>query len=543
MPEDDVAEAMVLLMEKAKLVVEGAGAVGVAALLGGQTAAATSGTTCVVLSGGNVDAGLLASVARRHETEAGRRLVVFSRVPDRPGSLARLLALVGEAGANLVDVEHLREGVDLHVRETGVQLVLETRGRDHAARRAAGRARRGLRGPGGALSGRRAAAVGAIVAVVAAVVAGVLLLTGGGDDDPVPRAPAPPARVPAPEPERAPPQPEAPAIGVSVNWLFNGDTYTPAQVEAQLDAMQADGVKLARTDAFWSVAEPEPPAGGVHRYDWGYADRVAGSLARHGVRWLPIISYSALWAASLPDNDKAPPFTPDDYAAYAGAFAERYGRDGRFWAEHPELPATPATAIEIWNEPDNSDFWAPAPNPAGYIDLYLRARTAIRAADPRARVLIGGLTGAPTFLPQLLAARPDARGQIDGVAVHTYSPEPLGALAETRDARRTLVTLGMADVPLWVTEFGWVSRPRNSDKYAAPAKRAAHIAGTTSALVRSDCGVEGVVLYAWITPRRNPRAEGDWYGLRARDGGPDREQPRVRRGHRGGRPPARGARR
>jgi threonine dehydratase len=132
-PEDDVAEAMVLLMEKAKLVVEGGGAVGVAALLGGQTAAATSGTTCVVLSGGNVDAGLLASVARRHESEAGRRLVVFSRVPDRPGSLARLLALVGEAGANLVDVEHLREGVDLHVRETGVQLVLETRGRDHAA--------------------------------------------------------------------------------------------------------------------------------------------------------------------------------------------------------------------------------------------------------------------------------------------------------------------------------------------------------------------------------------------------------------------------
>jgi threonine dehydratase len=131
-PEDDVAEAMVLLMEKAKLVVEGAGAVGVAALLGGQASAAPRGTTVVVLSGGNVDAGLLASIARRHETEAGRRLVLFTRVPDRPGSLARLLSLVGQAGANLVDVEHLREGLDLHVRETAVQLVLETRGREHA---------------------------------------------------------------------------------------------------------------------------------------------------------------------------------------------------------------------------------------------------------------------------------------------------------------------------------------------------------------------------------------------------------------------------
>ena len=121
-----------MCMEKAKLVVEGAGAVGVAALLGGQTEPAERGTTCVILSGGNVDAGLLANVARRHETEAGRRVVLLTRVPDRPGSLARLLSLVGESGANLVDVSHLREGLDLHIRETGVQLVLETRGRDHA---------------------------------------------------------------------------------------------------------------------------------------------------------------------------------------------------------------------------------------------------------------------------------------------------------------------------------------------------------------------------------------------------------------------------
>ena len=131
--EDETAEAMVLLMEKAKLVVEGAGAVGVAALLGGQTGPARRGTTVAVLSGGNVDAGLLAEVARRHETEMGRRMVVLSRVPDRPGSLARLLTLVGEAGANLIESSHVREGLDLHVRETAVELVLETKGRDHAA--------------------------------------------------------------------------------------------------------------------------------------------------------------------------------------------------------------------------------------------------------------------------------------------------------------------------------------------------------------------------------------------------------------------------
>ena len=130
--EDEVAEAMVTLMERAKLVIEGAGAVGAAALLAGRTGATPRGSTVVVLSGGNVDAGLLASVARRHETEVGRRLVVFTRLPDRPGSLAALLSLIGGLGANLVEVEHVREGVDLHVRETAVQLVMETRGRDHA---------------------------------------------------------------------------------------------------------------------------------------------------------------------------------------------------------------------------------------------------------------------------------------------------------------------------------------------------------------------------------------------------------------------------
>jgi threonine dehydratase len=132
--EDETAEAMVLLMERCKLVVEGAGAVGVAALLGGQVAPAARGTTVAVLSGGNVDPGLLASIARRHETEVGRRLVLLTRVADRPGALAGLLACVADTGANIVHVSHHREGLNLHVRETGVELVLETRGHEHAKR-------------------------------------------------------------------------------------------------------------------------------------------------------------------------------------------------------------------------------------------------------------------------------------------------------------------------------------------------------------------------------------------------------------------------
>jgi threonine dehydratase len=87
----------------------------------------------VILSGGNVDASLLAECIRMGETAAGRRLVLFTIVPDRPGALARLLRIIAEHGANVVDVEHLREGMDLHMRETAVQLVLQTQGPDHNA--------------------------------------------------------------------------------------------------------------------------------------------------------------------------------------------------------------------------------------------------------------------------------------------------------------------------------------------------------------------------------------------------------------------------
>jgi threonine dehydratase len=132
--EDATAVAMALLLERCKLVVEGAGAVGVAALLGGQVKPAEDGVTVAILSGGNVDVGLLAAIARRHENESGRRLVLLTRVPDRPGALARILAAVASTGANIVDVSHMREGLDLHVRETAVEMVLETRGHEHAQR-------------------------------------------------------------------------------------------------------------------------------------------------------------------------------------------------------------------------------------------------------------------------------------------------------------------------------------------------------------------------------------------------------------------------
>jgi threonine dehydratase len=132
--DDEVAEAMVLLLERSKLVVEGAGAASVAAILHRKIRAPDEGETCAVLSGGNVDAGRLVECIRLGETAAGRRAVLVTVVPDRPGALAGLLRIIAERGANVIDVAHLREGIDLHVRETAIRLVLQTDGIEHRNR-------------------------------------------------------------------------------------------------------------------------------------------------------------------------------------------------------------------------------------------------------------------------------------------------------------------------------------------------------------------------------------------------------------------------
>ncbi|MGH3048391.1 MAG: ACT domain-containing protein, partial [Gaiellaceae bacterium] len=129
--DQEIAQAIVLLLERVKLVVEGAGAASVAALLNGRVAG--SGPACAVLSGGNIDASLLIEVARFGLTRAGRFLVLRTRIDDRPGALAKLLGLVAAERINVLAVEHHREGIDLPVTGTEVELTLATRDEEHCA--------------------------------------------------------------------------------------------------------------------------------------------------------------------------------------------------------------------------------------------------------------------------------------------------------------------------------------------------------------------------------------------------------------------------
>ena len=127
--DEQIAQAMVLLAERTKFVVEGAGAVGIAALLSG--AIEGSGPALALLSGGNIDASLMVQVMRRGLALSGRYLVLRSQFPDRPGELATLLDLLAAERVNVVEVSHKREALGVPVGYTGVELTLLTRDPKH----------------------------------------------------------------------------------------------------------------------------------------------------------------------------------------------------------------------------------------------------------------------------------------------------------------------------------------------------------------------------------------------------------------------------
>jgi len=128
--DDDIARALVILLERAKLVVEPAGAVGVAAALTGQLD--VEGPTVILLSGANIDPMMMERVISRGLAAQARYLKVNIPLPDRPGQLARIAEIIADANANVVEVLHTRHGIGLQISEVEIEIHMETRGSEHA---------------------------------------------------------------------------------------------------------------------------------------------------------------------------------------------------------------------------------------------------------------------------------------------------------------------------------------------------------------------------------------------------------------------------
>lgn len=143
--DDEIANAILLLLEREKSVAEGAGAAALAALLHGKVPAAFGKRTVILVSGGNIDVNMIARVITRGLVKDGRMVRLVVQIEDRPGSLAHLLQRVAEHGCNVLEVYHDRAFSNSGFGETEVELTLETRGREHVEELRAGLERAGYR--------------------------------------------------------------------------------------------------------------------------------------------------------------------------------------------------------------------------------------------------------------------------------------------------------------------------------------------------------------------------------------------------------------
>jgi hypothetical protein len=301
----------------------------------------------------------------------------------------------------------------------------------------------------------------------------------------------------------------APATSAMNGWSLYG--LTPAQLDAQLAAMQSQRVRVLRSDATWGSLQPQAPVPGRPGYDFSRQDAQVAALAAHHITWLPILDYSAPWAARRPGDWRSPPADPASFAAYAGAVAARYGVGGSFWTDHPSLPNLPVRSYEVWNEENGTYFWDTGPDPAAYARLYLAAHAAIHRLDPGARVAVGGLIASPAqgidaarYLAEMVADVPALRGRLDAVGLHPYADSATGVVAGVVSLRRELDGLGDRAIPIEVTEFGWRTGPTSLE-----SRRATMMRAVATSLGRSDCGVSLLAPYTWETPAGTAQ-DGDW---------------------------------
>ena len=269
-----------------------------------------------------------------------------------------------------------------------------------------------------------------------------------------------------------------------VNILGVGFGATTAQVDGAIAQARALHAKVVRTEVPWSALEPLE-AGQVDATALAFSDRLVSDAAAAGIRVIMDVDSTPCWASSAPiallascnpfGDDEAsawPPSDPAAYAAFVAYLAQRYG--------------TRLAAIEVWNEPDqsNEQYFAGPDKAERYAALLRAAYPAIKAANPSVPVLGGAFVGTNGAFLRLLYAD-GIEGYYDGLAVHFYTLT-LGAVRYTHE-----VQLANGDTkPLWLDEFGWSSCwPHESIEQeqacVTPKIQATNLSNTLRALART----------------------------------------------------------
>ncbi len=308
----------------------------------------------------------------------------------------------------------------------------------------------------------------------------------------------------------APTQPSAQTWGMNAISL----TDTPAQQDAQLADM-ADNLHVTsiRIDLDWRWVQYQSAS----TYDWSLYDQVVPELAAYHLSALFIIQGCADWACPGAVNAPANATQAEEFGQFAGMVAQRYGS---------EVPS----AYEIWNEPNNTSFWAPSANPANYVAVLQDAYTAIKAVQPTQTVVSGGLAPEETSDGDMDAAQFLSDVYADGgghyfnvVGDHPYSwpalPDDVESWSgwdelsyDSTSIRSVMVANGDAAKKVWLTEVGYPSNTTSVTGIAGPAAEADEVS-QVAAFAAATSWIGGVWWYQYQDGGTDTSNVEDWFGV------------------------------
>ena len=294
-------------------------------------------------------------------------------------------------------------------------------------------------------------------------------------------------------------------------------SQTPLEEDYQdLDRMGQGKVGTLRQAIFWSQIDPSPALGDNQ---WVGIDKIVGGAARNGVEVLPFFYGTPSWVAQGLEGRSCSPakcgtFAPSKKASLAawktflGEVIDRYGPDGVFWAQNPSLPKLPFDEYQIWNEMNSSTFYAPKASPKKYAKLVAAAAEAIRAKDPSAEVVLGGmaeLSGskkaipASEYLEDFYRVR-GVKGDFDSVAIHPYGASLQKVADQVELFRDVMKRGGDKRAGLWVTEVGAGSATGGNPLNRGKQGQARLLTETFKyfAKNRNKLNIEGVIWFSWM---------------------------------------------
>ena len=305
--------------------------------------------------------------------------------------------------------------------------------------------------------------------------------------------------------------------------------------DAQWDLMASSGVESVRTVFDWADAQPDG-RGSAFKFD--QTDGVVRRAALRNIDVLPVVFYAPKWARAYRNRFTSPPAKRADYVTYVAALVERYGPEGTFWTEHPELPKRPVREWQIWNEPHLPAYWdAPEKGPFGYARAYpllLRASyNIVKSLDPGAKVVMAGLTQRAWEEIEVLYQH-GIKSYFDVAALQIFPQTVKRSVKATKLFRDALRKRRDGRKPIYVTEITWPASKGQTDgiKYQrqeTPRGMATKLSQMYSAMVtrRRALGVGRVFWYTWSSPYGRGGSIFNFAGLQRFDGGAFVAQPAL----------------